>query len=91
VKPPRNQKLTRLFTLTRGARGLIEWPASNWYPKRPNRGDATIVDVQLLGDLVEEAVREMLRVYRAGQLRVRLAGDATPAVWRKGRFFTHGL
>ena len=69
----RRRKLTRLFTLTRGAPELIQWPASDWNSKRPNRGDATIVDVQLLGDLVEGAVREVRRVYCSGKVG-RLCG-----------------
>jgi hypothetical protein len=85
----RRRKLTRLFTLTRGAPALIQWPVSDWTPKRPNRGDATIVDVQLLGDLVEGAVREMRRVYDSGALRI--SSDVTPAVWRQGRFFAHAI
>jgi hypothetical protein len=89
VRPLRRRKLTRLFTLTRGAPELIQWPSADWNPKRPNRGDATIVDVQLLGDLVEGAVREVRRVYGLGALRVR--SDVTPAVWRAGRFFRHAV
>jgi hypothetical protein len=83
----RRRKLTRLFTLTRGASKLIEWPTSDWNPRRPNRGGATSVDVQLLGDLVEQAVHEVRHVYTAGALRIR--GDVNPAVWRRGRFFVH--
>jgi hypothetical protein len=59
VSAARRPGLTRLFTLTRGAPALIDWPASGWRLSKPNGVDATTVDVTLLGDLVEEAVREM--------------------------------
>lgn len=89
IAQPRRRKLTRLFTLTRGAPTVIQWPASEWSPRRPNHGDATIIDVQLLGDVAEGAVGEMRRVYSSGSLRIR--HDVTPAVWRKGRFFVHAI
>lgn len=83
----RRRKLTRLFTLTRAASKLIEWPTSDWNPRRPNSGGATTVDVQLLGDLVEQAVHELRHIYTAGALRIR--GDISPALWRSGRFHVH--
>jgi hypothetical protein len=83
----RRRKLTRLFTLTRGASKLIEWPTSDWNPRWPNSGGATTVDVQLLGDLVEQAVHELRHIYTAGALRIR--DDVSPALWRSGRFHVH--
>jgi hypothetical protein len=90
--PVRRRLLTRMFTLTRGASGLIEWPAHEWNPSRPHQGGATIVDVGLLGDLVEELVRELRVVYAAGDLCIRLErGRVSPALWRAGRFFVHAV
>jgi hypothetical protein len=83
------QKMTRLFTLTQGTSQLIEWPKIKWNPRRPNSGGATIVDLQRVGDCVEEGVKEMRRAYVEGGLRIRR--NVTPAVWRNAHFFNHDL
>ena len=94
VGAARRKKLTQLFTLTQGSSSLITRPKRAWTPRQPNCGEATIVDVRLLGDLVEQTVREVRRVHEAGNLRLRRdaprgMAPITPAVWRKGRFFAH--
>ena len=87
--PDRQRQLTRLFTLSRGEPRLIQPPISSWDPTRPNTtGTATTVDVQLMGDLAEEVVRELYRHFEAGALRIRVDPPITPARWRAGRFFS---
>jgi hypothetical protein len=83
----RRRKLTRHFTLTRGSSELITWPVKDWSTRRPNQPDSTTVDVKILGDVVEEVVREMRQRYAAGKLRIRTTG-ITPATWRMGRFLS---
>jgi hypothetical protein len=61
IPPPRTgvaraKKLTRLFTLTRGAGILLQRPGKPWNPKRPNRGEPTVIEEGPTG------VAQMLRL-----------------------------
>jgi hypothetical protein len=90
-RPKRRRQLTHLFRLTTGSTDLIDRPSKMWRPARANIKNHTTIDVKLLGDTVEEAVRKMRSTYQDGDLRIRTGepNTKTPAVWRCSHFFQH--